>query len=98
MTVAAGVERTIAPDGERLDYWHTYAGIIAMTTPHVADAFQYNSGVSGAASFTKAVYDRLILSAGNVRLFATYDATMPSGLQYGCQEMADMYHALLADI
>lgn len=60
--------------------------------------FQYNSGVSGAASFTKAVYDRLILSAGNVRLFATYDATMPSGLQYGCQEMADMYHAVLADI
>ena len=60
--------------------------------------FQCNGGVSGAASFTKAVYDRLALSGSNAKLFAAYDSTIPVGLQYSCNQMSDLYHAELIDI
>lgn len=61
--------------------------------------FQNNNGVGGAASFAKAVYDRLATTPhSGCRLFAAFDSTIPSSLHYGYQQMAELYQAELVDI
>lgn len=61
--------------------------------------FQNNQGIGGAASFAKAVYDRLAATPhSGCRLFAAFNSAIPSGLIYGYQQMAELYQAELVDI
>lgn len=61
--------------------------------------FQYFGGVTGASSFTKAVYDSVSQRLGpQDRLFAAYDSGMPNSHHYNHSEMAGAYHAQLLDL
>ena len=61
--------------------------------------FQHNGGVGGAASFAKAVYDRLFAQRnGQVEVYGAYNATIPVGLQYDLQQYADLHQVTLLDI
>lgn len=61
--------------------------------------FQHIGGVSGAASFTKAVTDEVIRHRPvGTHLFAVYDSTLPVTGRYHCHEMAEHNNIKLIDI
>ena len=61
--------------------------------------FQHLKGVSGAASFTKAVYDELFMHIPEgTNVFAVYDSNLPIGGRYDCQKMATKWAVQLTDI
>ena len=61
--------------------------------------FQFNGGVGGAASFAKAVYDRLFAEAGmNIHIYGAYDSTLPVGKQYDYRQYASQYNITLLDL
>jgi glycosyltransferase involved in cell wall biosynthesis len=61
--------------------------------------FQHLKGVSGAASFTKAVYDELMLHTNDgINLFAVYDSSLPTDGRYDCKRLAAEWALCLADI
>lgn len=61
--------------------------------------FQQNGGIGGAASFAKAVYDRISeKKSRDVKLFAAFNATLPSGMLYDYKMMANSYQAELVDL
>lgn len=61
--------------------------------------FQYNGGIGGAASFTKAVSDEIcIRSSSEDSLFAVYDSALGIGKQYNYQDYASRHNITLLDI
>ena len=61
--------------------------------------FQMMGGVGGAASFTKAVYDELFSHPmEDVRVFAAYDATLPTQGRYDCNQLSAEWKVTLEDI
>ena len=61
--------------------------------------FQFSKGISGAASFNKAVCDEIILRrTDSDRLFAIYDATQPKGGMYDYEEFARQHDIRLLNI
>lgn len=60
---------------------------------------QFNGGIGGAASFTKAVCDEVCLrSSSEDRLFAVYDSSLGIGKQYNYQEYAQEHDIQLLDL
>ena len=61
--------------------------------------FQYLKGVSGAASFTKAVYDEFFMHLPEgVNIFSVYDSNLPTEGRYSCQKLAAEWSVELVDI
>lgn len=60
---------------------------------------QYNGGIGGAASFTKAVCDEVCLkSRSEDCLFAVHDSSLPIGKQYNHQQYAKKHNIRLLDL
>lgn len=61
--------------------------------------FQTIGGVSGAASFTKAVYDELFASLpSDINVMAVYDSALPIDGRFNCQELAKTWNITIIDI
>ena len=62
--------------------------------------FQYRGGIGGAASFAKAVYDRLLSesSGKDIHIYGAYDSTLPIGKQYNYRQYASQHNIILLDI
>ena len=60
---------------------------------------QYNGGIGGAASFTKAVCDEVCQRRSSEdSLYAAYDSSLPVGKQYNYQEYAQEHGIQLLDL
>lgn len=60
--------------------------------------FQITGGISGAASFTKTVYDALFdHRTPDLQIYAAYNATLPTNGRYDCHKLSKEWNISLVD-